>query len=218
LVAQKEHSIAQAKLRLESVRTAVQGARQQKAKQLDARDRVIAQKRALLSANQNHVGRLRAQIAEQQRESDHFQALLQSSSSSVSVAPAQGNARFMWPVSGPITSGFGWRINPITHSREMHPGIDIGVPEGTPIAAAGTGVVVFAGAESGYGNYILIDHGGGLATGYGHLSVIGVSTGQHVSEGSTIGNSGCTGWCTGPHLHFEVRVNGTPVNPLPYLP
>jgi murein DD-endopeptidase MepM/ murein hydrolase activator NlpD len=99
----------------------------------------------------------------------------------------------------------------------LHTGLDIGAPYGAPVVAAGSGVVVYAGVMSGYGNVIAIDHGNGLATTYNHLSAFYVGTGQRVSRGTQIGAVGCTGYCTGPHLHFEVRVNGSPVDPMPYL-
>ena len=99
----------------------------------------------------------------------------------------------------------------------MHEGVDIGAAYGTPIHAAGSGTVIYAGWMSGYGNLVVIDHGGGLATAYGHQSAIAVGNGASVSQGQTIGYVGCTGHCFGPHLHFEVRVNGAPVDPLGYL-
>ena len=117
----------------------------------------------------------------------------------------------IWPVSGPITSPFGWRWG------RMHQGVDIGVPSGTPIHAAAAGTVIYCGWEEGYGNFVVIDHGGNLATAYGHQSSIAVACGQQVAQGQVIGYSGCTGHCFGPHLHFEVRVNGEPVDPLGYL-
>jgi murein DD-endopeptidase MepM/ murein hydrolase activator NlpD len=125
---------------------------------------------------------------------------------------APSGSGFAWPVSGPITSPFGMRWG------TLHPGIDIGVPTGTPIHAAGSGTVVWCGWMSGYGNLVMIDHHNGLATLYGHQSRIAVGCNQEVSQGETIGYVGCTGFCTGPHLHFEVRLNGTPVDPLGYLP
>lgn len=121
-------------------------------------------------------------------------------------------AGFIWPVTGPITSPFGPRWG------SFHPGIDIGVPEGTPIHAAAAGTVIYCGWETGYGNLVVIDHHNGLATAYAHQSRIAVSCNEDVSQGQVIGYSGCTGYCTGPHVHFEVRVNGTPVDPLGYLP
>ncbi len=120
-------------------------------------------------------------------------------------------AGLIWPVSGPITSPFGWRWG------RMHQGIDIGVPSGTPIKAAAAGTIIYCGWESGYGNLTVIDHGGNLATAYGHQSSIAVACGQQVSQGEVIGYVGCTGHCTGPHLHFEVRIDGNPVDPMGYL-
>jgi len=117
----------------------------------------------------------------------------------------------IWPVNGPVTSPFGWRWG------RMHEGIDIGVPDGTPIVAAASGIVIYAGWLGGYGNLVVIDHGNGLATAYGHQSQIAVSNGQSVAQGQVIGYVGCTGHCFGPHLHFEVRVNGGAVDPLGYL-
>jgi len=99
----------------------------------------------------------------------------------------------------------------------MHEGIDIGAGSGTPIAAAATGTVIYCGWMSGYGNLTVIDHGGGLATAYGHQSGLAVGCGTSVAQGQVIGYVGCTGHCFGPHLHFEVRVNGSPVDPLGYL-
>jgi murein DD-endopeptidase MepM/ murein hydrolase activator NlpD len=117
----------------------------------------------------------------------------------------------IWPVQGPVTSPFGMRWG------RMHEGIDIGVPEGTPIHAAAAGTVIYAGWESGYGNLVVLDNGGNVATAYAHQSQLAVSMGQPVAQGDVIGYSGCTGHCLGPHLHFEVRINGSPVDPLGYL-
>ena len=119
-------------------------------------------------------------------------------------------AGLVWPVGGPVVSGFGWRWG------RMHEGIDIAAGYGTPIRAAASGNVIYAGWMGGYGNLIIIDHGNGLATAYGHQSSFVVGGGA-VSQGQTIGYVGCTGHCFGPHLHFEVRVNGSPVDPLGYL-
>ncbi|MBE3590987.1 MAG: M23 family metallopeptidase [Firmicutes bacterium] len=128
------------------------------------------------------------------------------------VPAASGTGVFVWPTSGGvITSPFGWRWG------TLHPGVDIGVPIGTPVYAADSGTVVAAGWESGYGKRVIISHGRGLVTVYGHLSSIRVQAGQEVRRGQLIGLSGMTGHATGPHLHFEVRVNGAPVNPVKYL-
>jgi murein DD-endopeptidase MepM/ murein hydrolase activator NlpD len=117
------------------------------------------------------------------------------------------------PVAGRITSGFGNRYHPILHQYRMHTGVDIGAPQGTPIHAAGAGTVILASYVRGYGNCIIIDHGDGLTTLYGHCSALAVSEGETVSQGQVIAYVGMTGLATGPHLHFEVRRNGVPVPP-----
>ena len=139
-------------------------------------------------------------------------ARIQGSSGSYSPSDTTPSAAgLIWPVNGPVTSPFGMRWG------RMHEGIDIGVPNGTPIHAAASGRVIYAGWMDGYGNLVAIDHGRGLSTAYGHQSRIAVSNGQTVSQGQVIGYVGCTGHCFGPHLHFEVRINGTPVDPMGYL-
>ena len=129
-----------------------------------------------------------------------------------SLAPFSG--RFIRPVPGAITSGFGYRYHPILHITRLHAGIDFHAPTGTPVHAAASGIIVRAQYMRGYGNTITIAHGSDLSTVYGHLSRIYVRTGERVTQGQTIGASGATGLATGPHLHFEVRVHGRPVNPL----
>ena len=131
--------------------------------------------------------------------------------------PPSSGGELAWPAWGPVISPFGYRTHPIFGDTRLHSGIDIGAPYGAPVWAADDGVVVFAGTMSGYGNAVVVDHGGGLATTYNHLSAFQVGTGQRVGRGQQIANVGCTGYCTGPHLHFEVRTNGTPVDPMPYL-
>jgi len=127
------------------------------------------------------------------------------------------SGKFMWPVAGWVKSGFGPRIHPIFGTRRFHSGIDIVASYGTLVKAADGGQVVQAGYFGGYGYSIMLYHGGGFATWYAHLSSINVSMGQVVQRGQVIGLVGSTGWSTGPHLHFEVRINGTPQNPLAYL-
>jgi murein DD-endopeptidase MepM/ murein hydrolase activator NlpD len=119
------------------------------------------------------------------------------------------------PVDGArITSGFGMRFHPVLGFTRMHKGIDFGVPIGTPVMAAGAGVVKYAGWMNGYGNFVVVDHGNGYSTGYGHLSRINVSRGAHVRQAQIIARSGMTGIATGPHLHYEIRINNNQVNPL----
>ena len=129
----------------------------------------------------------------------------------------QGTGQRGWPVSGEITSPYGYRVHPIWGTTIYHSGIDIGVDEGTPVHAADGGVVVWSGWMGGYGYAVVIDHGNGLSTLYGHNSELAVDEGQSVAKGQVISYAGSTGNSTGPHVHFEVRVNGDPVDPMGYL-
>lgn len=122
-----------------------------------------------------------------------------------------------WPVNGPVSSTFGYRIHPIFGTKRFHYGIDISASYGAPIAAAAGGRVILAQGYGGYGNAVVIDHGGGLSTLYAHQSTMAVVVGQDVSRGQVIGYIGCSGYCTGPHLHFETRELGVPVDPMKYL-
>ncbi len=123
----------------------------------------------------------------------------------------------VWPVRGWVTSPFGSRVSPFTGMTQFHEGIDIATPEGTPVIAPADGVVIKAGFEAGYGNMVEISHGYGLKTVFGHNSRLNVKQGQHVKRGDIISYSGNSGSSTGPHVHYEVRLNGLPVNPLRYL-
>lgn len=131
--------------------------------------------------------------------------------------PVSGSGAMIWPVNGVVTSPYGYRTHPIFGTTIYHSGIDIGVDYGTPVHAADGGVVVEAGWISGYGYAVIIDHGNGLSTLYGHNQELAVSEGQSVSQGQVIAYAGSTGNSTGPHVHFEVRANGDPVAPSAYL-
>ena len=215
LAEEKKLEIAEAKLALEEDRRVLDVKR-------DERAAVLAQKEALLSKKESFLADLRSDAQElaklnAQLEADEAE-LVAAIQQVPSAGPAPvGGGQLLIPAAGPITSPYGYRTHPIFGDERLHTGIDIGAGYGAPVVAADAGTVVFAGVMSGYGNVIAIDHGGGLATTYNHLSAFYVSNGQIVSRGSTIGAVGCTGYCTGPHLHFEVRVNGTPVDPMPYL-
>jgi murein DD-endopeptidase MepM/ murein hydrolase activator NlpD len=131
------------------------------------------------------------------------------------------SAGFIYPISGRISSPFGWRTHPIFKSRIFHSGIDIAGPNGGAIKASNDGKVIFSGWYGGYGKVVILDHGvingQPITTLYAHMSAITVSNGQTVKKGQTIGREGSTGYSTGPHCHFEVRVNGKPTNPLNYI-
>ena len=144
-------------------------------------------------------------------------AAAQSAGQGSSYTWVQGTGQLGWPVSGEITSPYGYRIHPIWGTTIYHSGIDIGVDEGTPVHAADSGVIVWSGWMGGYGYAVVIDHGNGLSTLYGHNSELAVDEGQSVSKGQVVAYAGSTGNSTGPHVHFEVRENGDPVDPMGYL-
>jgi len=172
----------------------------------------IQESQALAAVSNELAARIRAAEAAARSSSTGSTTDSGTSTDAGPGAPPPGPpASFIWPVSGPVTSPFGMRWG------TLHPGIDIGVPTGTPIHAAAAGKVIYCGWMSGYGNLEMIDHGGGIATLYGHESRVAAPCGAEVAQGQIIGYSGCTGFCTGPHVHFEVRVNGNPVDPLGYL-
>ncbi len=131
--------------------------------------------------------------------------------------PATNSGAMIWPITGPITSEFGWRNHPIFGGQRFHSGIDIGGDYGLPIHAAQSGIVSHAGWIGGYGNTVMIDHGGGIVTLYGHNESLAVDVGQYVNQGDVIAYCGSTGNSTGPHCHFEVRLDGEPVSPFNYL-
>lgn len=166
------------------------------------------------------LSRINAEIAAYEHEQDDLAADAAAMEDEIRRAATGGGSNpgvLAWPVGGPLTSGFGWRTHPITGATKFHAGIDIGAGSGTPISAAGSGTVIVASWYGGYGNTVVIDHGGGLTSLYAHQSGLNVSNGQSVSKGQTIGWVGSTGFSTGPHLHFETREGGSPVNPLNYL-
>jgi murein DD-endopeptidase MepM/ murein hydrolase activator NlpD len=230
------HDVSEAKLSVQlarkktaKLRTMINGESRVIASRADQvrqnRDALVGAQNSLASTQQEKVVALSSLTAKERAEANEIDSLQASSASLAaqiraeqqqaqsSSAPAvtRSSAGLIWPVQGPITSPFGMRWG------RLHPGIDIGVPSGTPIHAAASGKVIYCGWETGYGNLVVLDNGGDLATAYAHQSAIAVTCGESVSQGEVIGYSGCTGECTGPHLHFEVRINGTPVDPLGYL-
>ena len=205
-----------------------------------ARDAIAAEERALASARaavqsrqsdlvaarrnrETALGKIEGSEEELDGEVASIQSELASTlaatgSAPLPAGPIQGGngSGLIWPVDGPVVSGFGSRFG----GSEFHEGIDIAVPSGTPIRAAAAGTVIFTEPEAssgGYGNFTCIDHGGGLSTCYAHQESFAVSAGEHVAQDQTIGYSDCTGHCFGPHVHFEVRIDGTPTDPMGYL-
>jgi murein DD-endopeptidase MepM/ murein hydrolase activator NlpD len=181
-----------------------------------------ASQAAALAVRQEKQGALKGvnkNLKELERQENQLLAESQAISGVVggSGSTGSGNGSLSWPVNGSVVSPFGYRIHPILGYRKMHTGIDIAVGYGVPIHSAGAGTVIYASWMGGYGNVIIVDHGDGLSTLYAHQSSLAVGNGARVSRGQTIGYIGSTGFSTGPHLHFEVRVNGNPVDPMGYL-
>lgn len=156
--------------------------------------------------------------AELEETSRNIERMIQQMQNPASRAQARASGALIWPASGPITSPFGWRVHPVFGTQKFHTGVDIGADYGDAVAAADSGVVIHADWLGGYGKAVIIDHGNGLQTLYAHNSELLVYEGQAVRKGQTISRVGSTGYSTGPHLHFEVRQNGTPTNPMAYLP
>jgi murein DD-endopeptidase MepM/ murein hydrolase activator NlpD len=197
------------------------------AEQRAVRDRLVASrdvlasarslKRDALAATQDDREAYLHEVVALQQQSASLAARIRAAQSSAPVpAPSVSTGSpsasgFIWPANGVLTSGFGWRWG------RMHEGIDIAVPTGTPVVASAAGVVIVAGWVGGYGNLVVVDHGGGIATAYGHNSSFAVGAGQSVAQGHVLAYAGSTGHSTGPHIHFEVRINGSPVDPLGYL-
>jgi len=211
VISARAAQVAESRSALVGARDDLAGTRQQKVvalSELSGKERAEAAEIDALRAVSAQLG---ADIRAAQARRAAAQARAQSQSGAAPVTSAPSSSGLIWPVSGPITSGFGWRWG------RIHEGVDVGVGYGTPIRAAAAGTVIYCGWEGGYGNLVVLDNGGNLATAYGHQSSIAVGCGQSVSQGQVIGYVGSTGHSTGPHLHFEVRIDGNAVDPLGYL-
>jgi murein DD-endopeptidase MepM/ murein hydrolase activator NlpD len=228
--------VKRAKEQMQEVRNATRKTRRQVAattrevaartlEQRAVRDRLAWDQRELATARRDKRATL-ANVREDKADAlEHMRSLqeqsatlaarIRSAQSSSPVVPGPTGepsaAGFIWPVHGVLTSGYGWRWG------RMHEGIDLAVPVGTPVVAAAAGTVIVAGWFGGYGNLVVVDHGNGFSTAYGHNTSVTVGVGQFVAQGQLVSYSGSTGHSTGPHVHFEVRVNGTAVDPLGYL-
>jgi len=159
---------------------------------------------------------LKDALDEMEKESKALDELIRRKSAN---SKAKGTGQLIWPLPGysRISSEYGWRMHPILKTRRFHDGIDIPAPSGTGVKSADSGTVIYVGWQNGYGKVVIVDHGAGITTMYAHLSSQLVSDGQEITKGETIGKVGSTGWSTGPHLHFTVRKDGSPVSPHSYL-
>ncbi|MDP1803921.1 MAG: peptidoglycan DD-metalloendopeptidase family protein, partial [Acidimicrobiales bacterium] len=188
-------------------------ARNEQVKLKSALDARIEQVTSEVAALSREEATLSALIRSRQAEASRAPAPAAASAAEANAAPARvGRSGVAWPTNGSVTSGFGYRWG------SLHAGIDIANGIGTPIRAAKGGTIILAGWNGGYGNCIVIDHGGGFSTLYAHMTRLRASDGQRVSQGDLIGDMGSTGNSTGSHLHFETRVNGSPQDPTRYLP
>lgn len=157
------------------------------------------------------LGSLESEAARQEQSLRELQEYFDDQRSLLASTPS------IWPTRGWVTSDFGTRLDPYSADRQMHEGLDVATPHGQPVQAPSDGVVVFSGVEGGYGKVLVIDHGYGVKTRYGHLSEVFVKLGDRVKRGDKVAAVGNTGKSTGPHLHYEVRVNGIPENPRKFI-
>ncbi len=213
---------------LEAINKSMQEIEQRQA-ELDEQVAELEEKRADAEARREERAQL-LYAAEEERSavegeydrlmaiSENIASMLRSLQNAGGMPGAGGTGAFIWPVQGEITSYYGWRTHPIFGTTRYHSGYDIACDTGTPIVAADSGTVVYSGWLGGYGYCVMVDHGGGLVSLYGHNSELWVSEGQYVQQGETIALAGSTGWSTGPHCHFEARLNGELTDPMNYLP
>lgn len=218
-----ESKIAELKKELEGEKANLVALRSNETAQMNA----LASKRAasqkiiddLQSDQASYEKALKQQEQAEANARAEIARLAAQSNASVASLPKIGSGGMIKPASGPVTSPYGVRIHPVTGKRKQHTGIDYGAPHGSSILAAAAGTVIVSGYNSGgYGNYVVINHGNGVTSLYAHASALLVSKGQQVTQGQPIARVGSTGMSTGPHLHFEVLINGSHTNPAAYLP
>ncbi len=181
---------------------------------------VLTEQRALLASVDDDIAFFEGELAGLEKEQEAIEALIAAETApgdDKPVSSGDGAVRYFRPVPGAITSGFGPRLHPILGYTRMHSGVDMTAPQGRAIRALTGGRVILASSNGGYGNTVIIDHGGGVTSLYAHQSSLDVRYGEVVEGGDVIGYAGASGLATGPHLHFEVRINGAPVDPAPYL-
>lgn len=210
----EEYRALQAVLRQEQARLAAIAA-QTEARRREILAREVAKRAALTRLQEERAAyeRMTRELEEDSRELEALIRRMQSGGARGGVALARSLAGFVWPARGTFTSSFGIRRHPIFGIRRLHTGQDIAAPYGTPVQAAADGRVIYTGWFGGYGKIVIIDHGQSISTLYAHLSQILTRTGAQVRQGQAIGRVGSTGYSTGPHVHFEVRVDGRPIDP-----
>ncbi|PZV08625.1 MAG: peptidase M23 [Leptolyngbya sp.] len=209
-------AIQKQKAAVETKRNQVALLRQQLLSQKQQYEAEANEEKQLISRLKDRRGALEAAEAQLARDSEQIAGLIRQKIAS-STGVIRGTGRFVFPANANISSGFGNRVHPILGYSRFHAGVDFSASYGSTIRAADSGRVIFSGWYGGYGQAVIIDHGGGLSTLYAHASRLLVSEGQAVQQGQPIAAVGSTGLSTGPHLHFEVRQNGNPVNPAGYL-
>ena len=194
--------------------------RDQTARKKEQLNAQVASRESTLNQMERRRMEYERQLQDLERDSDRVTEMLQALEDEIEAYRRQGELAFIWPLNprGWVSSPFGMRYHPILRQHRIHTGVDIAAPTGTAILASEEGIVVHAGWYGGYGLTVIISHGNQVSTLYAHASQVNVSAGQVVSRGQLIARVGSTGWSTGPHLHFEIRLNGEPVDPLPRLP
>lgn len=212
----KAEAIQHQKATVEAQKNEVALIRQQLLAQKQDYEQEADQEKTLIARLKDQRGALEAAENRLEQDSEQIGALIRQKVAALSGI-VRGTGRFIFPANASISSGFGYRVHPILGYKRFHSGVDFAAAYGSTFRAADSGRVIFAGWYGGYGQAVIIDHGGGLTTLYGHASRLLVHEGQTVQQGQAIGAVGSTGLSTGPHLHFEVRQGGNPVNPMGYL-
>lgn len=224
MLEQKEIEIQELTETIKARKTEIEVLQKSATEKRDELQANVDQKNALNQKIQADINLLENQLDELEQADKDVEAMIQAEirkqqqKSSGAINTTYTGGKLMWPSDTTrITSNFGYRIHPISGVRKLHAGVDIGVSVGTNVYSAESGVVLSAGWQSGYGNAVVIMHDNGLTTLYGHLSAFNCSSGQRVNRGDLVAYSGNTGGSTGPHLHFEVRLNGSAVDPMGYV-
>lgn len=215
----ERHQIETKKADLEVRRSEMLTLRQDKANKNTYLAKQSQDKEKLLSSIKDQKEYVERELAAFEESSREVERIIREMEAKNPQAKPAATGKLIWPLPGytRVSSDYGWRIHPILKTRSLHTGIDIPAPSGTAIKAAQSGTVLYTGLMGAYGNVVILSHGGNLSTMYAHQSAIAVSVGDEVKQGDKIGAVGSTGWSTGPHLHFEVRINGTHTNPWDYV-